>query len=126
MNIVQKNKINRFHTAKSLSIDRDFVKKMTIVKQRRTGIDLSACSYPNFARILTSNAKTRMSVGSAKRSLLEKIQVSVIFLVNFAKIKITQLVKLRKTRTRKKPYCEGFTSSKSLNLLPNINLAHLQ
>jgi len=39
-----------------------------------------------------------------KRSLLEKIQVSVIFLVYFPlKTKITQLVKQRKTRFRKKP-----------------------
>jgi len=35
---MQKIKINRFHTVKSLGVDRDIVNKMTIVTQRRIEI----------------------------------------------------------------------------------------
>jgi len=38
--------------------------------------------YLNFARIFTNNAKAFTAVGSIMGSLLEKIQVSIIFLVN--------------------------------------------
>ena len=41
---MQKTEINRFHTVKSLGVDRDIVNKMTIVSQRRTEIHPSAHS----------------------------------------------------------------------------------
>jgi len=40
---------------------------------------LTLSFYLNFARIFTNNAKAFTSVGSIMRSLLEKIQVSIIF-----------------------------------------------
>ncbi len=36
---MQKIKINRFHTVKSLGVDRDIVNKMTLVTQRRAEIE---------------------------------------------------------------------------------------
>ena len=41
---MQKTEINRFHTVKSLGVDRDIVNKMTIFSQRRTEIHPSAHS----------------------------------------------------------------------------------
>ena len=41
---MQKIKINRFHTVKSLGVDRDIVNKMTIFTQRRTEIQPNAHS----------------------------------------------------------------------------------